>query len=273
MHKFTVSKLVIWIILVLTMLFTIFPLYLMVVTSTKDQVGFITNFWGIQLPVCWDNYIQAWDIVKVYAFNSIKITFFTVIGVLFVSVFAGYAFAKMQFMFKEFLYYLLLMFQMIPVSLILISMLINVNALGLNDTHSGVILPQVATGCIMPIMLSRSFFGAIPDSIFESARLDGAGELGIIRHIVLPISKPVIGTICLFTFFSSFNNFMWPYIVLSSDNLRTIPVGLNRLVGQYGTNFGFQMASYTIVSVPLMILISCTMRIYVSGMTLGSTKG
>ncbi|MBP3361070.1 MAG: carbohydrate ABC transporter permease [Clostridia bacterium] len=251
---------------------TLFPFYLMVVTSTKDQIGFIQNFWGVQLPVYFENYISAWEVIRVYALNSVKVTLFTVIGVLLVSVLAGYAFAKLKFKGRNLLFYLLMMFQMIPVTLILIPMLINVNALGMNDTHAGVILPQVATGCIMPIMLTRGYFYSIPDSIFEAARIDGAGELKIINSIVLPVSKPVLGSVCLFTFFSSFNSFMWPYIVLSSDELRTIPIGLNRLIGQYGTNFGFQMAAYAIVSIPLMLLILSTLRIYVEGMNLGAVK-
>ena len=270
--KISAQQVVVIAILFLMTVITVFPFYLMIVTSTKDQIGFVTNFWGVQLPIYVDNYIKAWEVIKIYAFNSFKITFFTVIGVLLVSVLAGYAFAKLKFVGRQFLFYLLMMFQMIPVALILIPMLINVNALGLNDTHSGVIFPQIATGCIMPIMLARSFFSTIPDSIFESARIDGSGELGIIRNIVVPMSKPVLGSISLFTFFGSFNSYMWPFIVLNTDELRTIPIGLNRLIGQYGTDFGFQMAAYAIVSIPLMILIMCTLRVYVEGMNLGAVK-
>lgn len=274
MHKkkISVSQILIVTYLSIMALVTIFPFYLMLVTSTKDQIGFIQNFWGVQFPVCIDNYIKAWDVISIYALNSFKVTLFTVVGVLLVSVLAGYAFAKLKFKGKNFLFYLLMMFQMIPVTLILIPMLINVNVLGMNDTHAGVILPQIATGCIMPIMLARGYFYSIPDAIFEAARIDGAGEMRIIGTIVIPVSKPVLGSICLFTFFSSFNSFMWPYIVLSSDELRTIPIGLNRLVGQYGTNFGFQMAAYAIVSIPLMLLILSTLRIYVEGMNLGAVK-
>lgn len=270
--KISVWGIIIIAILVLMTAITLFPFYLMLVTSTKDQIGFITNFWGIQFPVYVDNYIKAWEVIHIYAINSFKITLLTVVGVLLVSVMAGYAFAKLRFVGRQFLFYLLMMFQMIPVALILIPMLININSLGLNDTHSGVILPQIATGCIMPIMLARSFFYGIPDSIFESARLDGSSEFGIIRYIVIPVSKPVLGSICLFTFFGSFNSFMWPFIVLNTDELRTIPIGLNRLIGQYGTDFGFQMAAYAIVSIPLMILIMCTLRVYVEGMNLGAVK-
>ena len=270
--KISFSQIVLIVFLAFMAFVTLFPFYLMIATSTKDQIGFIQNFWGVQLPVYVDNYVKAWGVIKGYTFNSIKITALTVAGVLIVSVMAGYAFAKLKFKGKNFLFYLMMMFQMIPISLILIPMLINVNALGMNDTHSGVILPQIATGCIMPIMLARGYYQSIPDAVFEAARIDGAGELSIIKNIVIPMSKPVLGSIALFTFFGSFNSFMWPYMVLSSDELRTIPIGLNRLVGQYGTNFGFQMASYAIVSIPLMLLIVFTMRFYVEGMNLGSVK-
>jgi len=260
------------IILAFFALCTLLPIYLMIAMSTKDQMSFITNFWGIQIPMYVNNYIKAWEVVKIYIYNTLKITFFTVIGVLAVSVLSGYAFAKMKFKGKEVFYLILLMFQMVPTGLLFIPMFLNVYKMGISNNHLGVILPNIGMMSIMPIMLTRGFFEGIPDSIFESAKIDGAKEYNIIFQLVIPLSKPVIGSVSLFTFFGAFNQFMWPYIVLSDDRLRTVTIGLNRLIGQYGTNFGFQMAAYAIVCVPLMILIMMTMKIYVEGVTLGSVK-
>lgn len=252
--------------------FTIAPLYIMIATSLKDANTLVTNFWGIPATPCYENYIAAWDAIKHYIFNSFFVTICVCFGVLIVSILAGYAFAKLTLPKKELLFSIVLAFQIIPLGLILIPMFINVLKLGLNDTHLGVILPGITSGSIVATLLARTFFEEIPDSIFEASRIDGATELGIVLRIVIPISKPVIGTILLVNFFSSFNSFMLPYIILSSDNLRTIPIGLAYLSGQYGVNFGLQMAAYSLISIPLIILICSTMKVYVSGISVGAVK-
>jgi multiple sugar transport system permease protein/raffinose/stachyose/melibiose transport system permease protein len=267
------GSLVATIILAFFAILTIAPFYIMIATSTKDQMGFITNFWGVQFPINYINYIKTWTLINGYIFNSIKVTVLTVIGIILVSIPAGFAFAKMNFPGKEKTFTLIMAFKMIPATLLLIPMFINIIALKLNDTHMGVMLPNIAMGSIVSVILVRGFFEALPDSIFESARLDGANEIKIMSSIVVPMSKPIIGTVALFNFFGVFNQFMWPYIVLSSNELKTIPIGLNSLLGQYGVDFGLQMAAYTIVSIPLVILIASTMKVYVSGITTGAVKG
>ncbi len=266
------SNIIIHIILLFFVIITLFPLYIMIVTSTKSELGFITNFWGIQWPIEYSNYARAWEGIYKYVFNSIKVTTLTVLGVLVISVLAGYSFSKLKFKFKEILFFGILIFNMIPGSLLLIPNFINLYKLGLNNSHIGLVLSTLGGASIIPIMLSRSYFDTIPDSIFESAYIEGAKELQILRHIVVPLSTPIIGTISLLIFFGTFNSFMWPYIVLSSDELKTIPIGLSKLIGQYGMNFGFQMAAYTLVSVPLMVLISLTMKVYVKGISAGAVK-
>ena len=251
---------------------TVFPLYLMLATSTKSQFEFATNFWGIGWPVEWSNFKTAWDAIYMYIFNSLKITFITVLGITVLSVMTGYAFAKLEFKGKNFLYMVLLAFQMVPSALLLIPQFVNVYKLGLYNTHAGVILPSLGGGSIVAVVLPRSFFEAISDAIFESARIEGAGEICIITKIVLPLSKPIVGTNALLSFFGVFNAFTWPYIILSDDKLKTITIGLNKLTGQFGVNYGVQMAAYTIICVPLIILIACTMRVYVAGITVGAVK-
>ncbi len=260
------------ILLVIAAAITMFPFYIMIATATKTNYEFAVNFWGIKIPPEWGNFKTAWDTIYMYIFNSFKTTFFIVAGVVALSVFAGYAFAKMKFRGKEFFYFSLLLFKMVPAALLTIPQFINVYNMGLHNTHAGVILPTIAGSCIMPIILSRGFFESIPDSIFESARIDGATELSVIRHILLPVSRPIISTNALFTFFGAFNAYTWPLIVLSDDKLKTITIGINRLAGQYGVNYGVQMATYCLICIPLMILISLTMKAYVGGITGGAIK-
>ena len=125
----------------------------------------------------------------------------------------------------------------------------------------------------MAVMLTKSFFDQLPDSLFEAAKIDGAGELKTLTNILIPLSKPIIGTVIVFNFFTYFNQFMWPYIVLSDKALKTIPIGLAALAGENGVDFGLQSAGYSIVAIPLIILFLATSKIYVNGITSGAVKG
>ena len=203
------------IILIFFVILTIAPIYIMIVTSLKDQNEIVTNFWGFASTPHWENFSKAWSVISKYVVNSFIITPAICIGVIAVSVFAGYAFAKLELPAKEVLFTVVMMFQMIPIGLLLIPMYLNVLSMHLNDTYWGVILPGISAGSIVATVLSRSFFEGIPDSIFEAARIDGANEIRIVMRMVLPISLPIVGTIFLQTFFSKFNEFMWPFIVLS----------------------------------------------------------
>lgn len=272
MKKHFLSQGVLVALLLVFAVLTLFPFYIMFVTSLKSQIEFATNFWGFAANPVWGNYAKAWAAVSKYIFNSFYITIITTLGVVIVAVLAGFAFAKLRFRFQEAIYGVLLAFNMIPAALLLVPMFMNVLKMGLNDTRWGVILPSIAMSAIMPVILSRGFFESIPDSLFEAARIDGAGELQVVWRIVVPLSKPIIGTVSLFTFFGVFNNFMWPYVVLSSDALKTIPIGLNKLTGQFGVDFGLQMAAYSLVSIPLVVLIASTMKIYLRGITAGAVK-
>jgi len=260
------------IVIIFFVVFGFLPMFIMLVTSFKDEMQLLQNFWGVSFPLRLENYTKAWEEIYIYFLNSLKVTMLSVIGIVAVSLFAGYAFAKMQFKGKNAIFLTLISFRMVPTGLLIIPMFMNIYSYGLNNNHFGVILPNIAGGCIMGIMLSKGFFAEIPDSIFESARIDGASELRLITSFVLPLSIPIIGTIAVFNFFGTFNQYMWPYIVLSDNALKTVPIGLARLAGEYGLNFGLQMAGYTIASVPLIILFLCTSRIYISGITSGAVK-
>lgn len=249
---------------------TFLPFYLMIATSTKTQFEFATNFWGISFPPATDNYVRAWEAIDTYIINTLFITVCVDLGTVLTSVLAGYAFARMEFKGKETLYFIMILVQMIPSSLLMISMFINIYQMGLYNTYLAVILPSIVS--IMFVMLSRSFFEGLPKELFESIRIDGGKEFTIIRHIIIPLSKPLLVSMLIVTTVGAVNNYMWPLLVLADDNKKTIAIGLTKLSGQFGTDYGVQMAAYSIVSVPLMILIAFNMRFFVDGITLGAVK-
>ena len=271
--KTNVSDIIITAILIVLLVITLLPLIIMVFTSLKDESQILQNFWGISWPLRFDNYVLAFDEIYRYFFNSLFVTSVTVCGILVVSIFAGYAFGKLVFPGRNGLFLAVMGFKMIPTGLLIIPMFINILALNLDNNYFGVILPNIATGSVVATMLSRSFFMQIPDDIFEAARIDGAGELKLLSNILIPLSKPIIGTIAVMNFFTYFNQYMLPYIVLSDDSIKTIPIGIAKLAGENGVNFGLQTAGYTLVAIPLVILFICTSKIYVGGITSGAVKG
>lgn len=273
MKKKNISHWIICICLFASLVITMLPIYLMLVTSTKSTFQFATNFWGIAIPPKWDNYVTAWGSIGKYMFNTVKVAVMNVCGTLLISVLAGYAFAKMKFKGRNALFMFILAFRMIPGTLTLIPNFLNTYKLGLYNTHLGVVLPGLAGAAFMPMLMTKAFFEGLPDDIFEAIRMDGANEVQVLTKLVLPLSRPIVLTNALFIFFGAFNSYVWPLLILSDDKKKMIATGLNSFAGAYGTDYGIQMAAYTIVSVFLMILVSLTMKTYVEGITAGAVKG
>ena len=267
--KTGISQIAINIALCFIVVLLFIPFAIMIITSLKDEMQIAVNFFGLPKPAVWANYPKAFSMIKGYFVNSFIVTGCTVAGIVAVAVPAGYVFAKFKFKGKEILYYIILAFTLIPSGMLLVPLYFAIAV----SSPVNVILPNIAGGSVMAILLSRGFFEEISDTIFESAKIDGARETQVIVKILIPLSKPIVGTLCVYYFFTNFNQFMLPYIVLTSDKLKTIPIGLAKLAGQYGINFGLQMAGYSITAVPLMILFLCTSKLYVKGITSGAVKG
>ena len=185
MKKHNGSDLIIRIILFLFLISTVLPLLIMIFTSLKDETQILQNFWGISLPFHWENYTEAWNEIGGYFYNSFKVTLLSVGGIVVISTLAGYAFAKLPMKGRQPLYMIVMSFRMVPVGLLIIPMFMNVLSLNLDNSHWGVILVNMATGSTMAVMLTKSFFEQLPNSIFESAKIDGAGELAVMTKILL----------------------------------------------------------------------------------------
>lgn len=211
-----------------------------------------------------------------YLFNSAVVTLAIVtFNVVFDSC-AAYAFAKLRFRGSSLMFGALLLTLMIPMQVNLIPlyrMMVwvhnQVPLLGA-DTLSGIIAPSMVQ--VFGIFLMRQFFAAIPDSLIEAARLDGAGELAILRKIVLPIARPGIATLAIFTFLGAWNNFLWPLIVSASDASRTLPVGLAALANKNTVNWPETMAGAVVTALPMVIIFLMLQRQFIEGLAAGSVK-
>lgn len=184
---------------------------------------------------------------------------------------AGYAFAKLRFRGRDRLFRVLAAGLVVPVQVSMLPLFLLMKQLGLINTHAGVIIPSLAS--IFGIFLVRQYAVSIPDDLLDAARIDGAGELRIYRSIVLPTIVPILATLAIWTFLSTWNDFMWPLIVLSDESRYTLPVALANLSGEHVQDTELMMAGSVLTILPVMLVFLFLQRYYVQGVMVGSVKG
>ena len=206
-----------------------------------------------------------------YLANSVLVsTLATILALLFV-VPAGYAFAKLRFTGREAIFQALVAAMVVPGQIGMLPLFLELKAMGLVISYAGALVPWLAG--IFGIFLVRQFCLSIPTELLEAARIDGASEGLILRRIVLPALKPVLITLALFIFLGSWNDFMWPLIVLADQNLYTLPVALAALSREHVQDNELMMAGSVVTVVPVLVLFLALQRHYLSGLLAGSVKG
>jgi multiple sugar transport system permease protein len=205
--------------------------------------------------------------------NSLFIAGSLTLLVLFFSSLAGFGFGKYEFPGRAFLFNVLIASMIIPFGTILIPLYVYVNKMGLIDTYSALIVPFMAPA--FGIFMMKQFMASIPSELLDSARIDGASEFDIYFRIVLPLLRPALGALTVFTFLGAWNNYLWPLVVLRDMVRYTLPVGLATLRAlQSGskTEWGMILAGATLVTVPVVTIFVLMQRQFITGLTLGSIK-
>jgi multiple sugar transport system permease protein len=210
------------------------------------------------------------DLARHLANSTIVATATTVVALLLNSM-AGYAFAKLRFAGRDRMFRCLLAALVIPGQVAMLPLFLLVRALGLVNTLAGVVVPGMAS--IFAIFLVRQYALTIPDSILDAARVDGAGELRIYRRIALPLCVPILVTLAVFTFLGSWNDFLWPLIVLTDDAHYTLPVALANLAGEHVQDTELMMAGAVLTVLPVVALFAALQRYYLAGIMGGAVKG
>jgi multiple sugar transport system permease protein len=205
-----------------------------------------------------------------YALNSALVAVITTVCSLAINSAAGYGFAKMRFRGRDGTFRALAAGLAIPTQVAMLPLFLLIKSLGLVNNYGGVIIPGLAS--IFGIFLVRQYALAIPDDLLDAARIDGAGEWRVFRSIVLPTIRPVLATLSLWTFLATWNDFMWPLIVLSDDRKYTLPVALAGLSGEHAQDVELMMAGAVITVLPVLILFLMLQRYYVQGVMEGSVK-
>jgi multiple sugar transport system permease protein len=206
-----------------------------------------------------------------YFANSVLVSLAITAGSLLVNAMAGYAFAKLRFAGRERTFRLLLAALVVPAQVAMLPLFLLMKQLGLVNSYAGVVLPALAT--VFGIFLVRQYARSIPDELLEAARMDGAGELRIFFTIVLPLLKPMLVTLAVFSFMAAWNDFMWPLIVLTDQSHYTLPVAMAALSREYYTETEMMMAGAVITVLPVLALFLLLQRYYIQGLLLGSIKG
>lgn len=244
----------------------IFPIYWMLRTSVASTAELSTlpvPLW----PQDWDlaNYVEPW---RQYPFarwltNSIVVAVVSVVLTVALNLAAGWAFAKLRFPGRDLLFLLILSTLMVPVQVIMIPQFQVVIELGLLDNPMGVVLPRLAEA--FGLFLARQFFLGIPDELVDAATVDGAGHVRTFVSIALPLSGPLVAVLVIFTFMWRWNEFVWPLIVLTSADSYTLPVGLQFLVQQFGSDYGPLLAMSFLSILPMLLVFAVFQRYFVEG--------
>jgi multiple sugar transport system permease protein len=206
-----------------------------------------------------------------YLLNSAFVATTVTVTSLLINSMAGYAFAKLRFRGRDRTFRFLTLGLVIPVQVSMLPLFLLLREMGLINTYWGVIIPGLAS--IFGIFLIRQYALSIPDDLIDAARIDGASEFRIYWSIILPVVRPILATLAIWTFLSTWNDFMWPLIVLSDDSMFTLPVALANLAGERVQDTELMMAGSVLTTLPVMLVFIFLQRYYVEGITMGSVKG
>lgn len=259
--------------LVLAAALTIFPLAWMLSVSFMAP-GEASHFPPPLLPShpTLANYRELFTHAGIgrYFANSVLLALAATALSLLFNVGAGYAFAKLQFRGRERIFKLLLAALVIPGQVAMLPLFLILKQMGLVNTYFGVLVPAAAS--IFGIFLVRQYALTIPDALLEAARLDGASEIRIFRSIVLPLLSPILVTLAIFSFLASWNDFMWPLIILNDKELYTLPVALASLAREHVQDNEMMMAGSVLTIFPVLLLFLAMQRYYIKGLLMGSVK-
>ncbi len=267
-------RVIAYLLLTLWAVVTIMPFYWMVVTALKSQVAIqaIPPDWWPNPPTLqnFNVFLRQAPALR-WLYNSVLVASVTTVLTCTFATMSGYAFAKRRFPGDRALFWAVMAILVVPFEVKLIPLFELSARLGLIDTYAGLILPAVSAP--FSVFLMKQFISTLPSEIFDAARVDGASELLVFRRVVVPLATPGIAVLAIFSFFGSWNAFLWPVIVTRSLDMRTLPPGLAVLQLQSYTDYGLQMAGSLFTAVPTVILFLVLQRYFLRGVTIGALKG
>ncbi len=261
-----------YLLLTLGGLTVVFPFVWMLVTSLKP---FYETFSLQFLPSepTLDNYRQVLFGTRFarWYLNSLLVASATTLSVLFFDSLVGYTLAKLRFAGREVVFVLILSTLMVPTEMLVIPWFVTSSERGWIDTYWGIAFPGLITA--FGIFLMRQFFQTLPDDLLDAGRIDGVSEFGLFLRVAVPLVRPALSALAIFTFLGNWNAFLWPLIVIQSDAMRTLPVGIALFSGEAGSEWNLIMAASSLAIVPVLVVFSIFQRQIIEGVVLTGVKG
>ncbi|MEA4861601.1 MAG: carbohydrate ABC transporter permease [Sphaerochaeta sp.] len=265
---------ILYTLLILCALAMLLPFVWMVSASLKlDKDVFTFPIEWIPSNPRWENYLEIWTTIPLGTFikNTAKLTVIVTILQLLTSSFAAYAFAKLEFKGRDLLFLGYVATIAMPWQVYMVPQFIMMRSFGLNNTHLAIIFLQAFSA--FGVFLMKQFYMSVPDELCEAARIDGMSEYRIWAQIMLPLSKPALSTLTIFTFVNTWNDFLGPLLYLTRMELKTVQIGLRMFISQYSSEYGLIMAASVVALIPVVIVFLSLQKFFVQGVATAGLKG
>ena len=270
-----IKKVVLYVILILIAVIMAVPFIWMLSASIKSdrEVFQMDPFVLIPKNPKWSNYAKIWTKIPMLTFvkNTVVLTIIVTFLQLFTSSFAAYAFAKLRFKFRNGLFLAYIATIAMPWQVYMVPQFLMMRSFGLNDKLLAMICLQAFSA--FGVFMMKQFYEGIPNELSEAARIDGMTEYQIHSHIMLPLSKPALSTLTIFTFVNTWNDYLGPLIYLKSESKKTIQLGLKMFISQYSSDYGLIMAGSVLSLIPVIIVFMCLQKYFVEGVASTGLKG
>ncbi len=253
----------------------IMPVIWMFFSSLKSFSEFNVNQWLWPRQWQWENYARVWIGANfgLYFANSLFMTVTSVTAMIIIGAMAGYALARYHFSMRDSMLYYFISGQVVPGQVVLIPLFIMIRFMGLLNTRLGLILIYTAAGLPFLVFNMQAFFKSVPQELEEAARIDGAGEFRIFWQIMLPLVRGGIGTMAIFQSMWIWNEFLFALVFASKPELRTLPIGIFNVIGQYFTDYPVFFAGLMVATLPIVVVYMFTVRYIIRGVGAGAVKG
>lgn len=270
-----IKKVVLYAILILIAVIMAVPFIWMLSASIKSdrEVFQMDPFVLIPKNPKWSNYAKIWTKIPMLTFvkNTVVLTIIVTFLQLFTSSFAAYAFAKLRFKFRNGLFLAYIATIAMPWQVYMVPQFLMMRSFGLNDKLLAMICLQAFSA--FGVFMMKQFYEGIPNELSEAARIDGMTEYQIYSHIMLPLSKPALSTLTIFTFVNTWNDYLGPLIYLKSESKKTIQLGLKMFISQYSSDYGLIMAGSVLSLIPVIVVFMCLQKYFVEGVASTGLKG
>lgn len=274
-RKAIIRKIIVYILLLIIAVLMITPFLWMFSAAIKsDREVFKINPFVFIPPVPkWSNYVDIWTKIPFARFvgNTFFLTIVVTLLQLLTSSFAAYSFAKLRFRYRNGLFLAYIATIAMPWQVYMVPQFILMRRMGLNDRLLAIICLQAFSA--FGVFLMKQFYEGIPDDLCEAARIDGMSEYQIYTRIMLPLSKPALATLVIFTFVNTWNDYLGPLIYLKTQNKKTIQLGLKMFISQYSSDYGLIMAGSMLSLIPVLIIFLCFQKYFVEGVASTGLKG